>query len=97
MSVHFKYLAKLKAKFLPPAADKRVEPEGDVDQIFLCKMMLHAADISNPAKPRLHYFEWTDRVLAEFYAQGDQERALGDEGPGISTFFDREKPNVIKW
>ena len=26
MSVHFKYLAKLKAKFLPPAADKRVEP-----------------------------------------------------------------------
>ena len=59
-------------------------------------MMLHAADISNPAKPRLHYFEWTDRVLAEFYAQGDKERALGDEGPGISTFFDREKPNVIK-
>ena len=81
----------------PSPTRKQEPPEGDVDQIFLCKMMLHAADISNPAKPRLHYFEWTDRVLAEFYAQGDQERALGEEGPGISTFFDREKPKVIKW
>ena len=31
-------------------------------------MLLHTADISNPAKPRAAYLNWTDRVLAEFYA-----------------------------
>ena len=37
-------------------------------QLFLTAMLLHTADISNPAKPRGTYLNWTDRVLAEFYA-----------------------------
>ena len=33
------------------------------------KMMVHAADISNPAKPWLICEEWAKRCLAEFWAQ----------------------------
>ena len=70
---------------------QRGEPAGDVDHIFLCKMMLHAADISNPAKPLPAYIDWTDRVLAEFYHQGDEERKASLP---VSTFYDRSAPNV---
>jgi hypothetical protein len=33
------------------------------------EVLIHAADISNPAKPFRVYEMWTDRVLAEFFAQ----------------------------
>eukprot|EP00966_Prymnesium_polylepis_P118329 2735947-Prymnesium_polylepis.1 len=38
-------------------------------QDFLMSVIVHAADISNPAKPLPTYLDWTDRVLAEFYSQ----------------------------
>lgn len=39
-------------------------------------------------------FQWTDRVLAEFYAQGDKEREVADME--ISPFCDVTKANVPK-
>jgi hypothetical protein len=47
---------------------------------------LHAADVSNPAKPWPCYDAWTVRVLDEFFAQGDAERAAGLP---VSAGFDR--------
>jgi hypothetical protein len=52
------------------------------------QVALHAADVSNPAKPWAYYNAWTDRVLDEFFAQGDAERAAGLP---IGMGFDREK------
>lgn len=53
---------------------------------FRPQVALHAADVSNPAKPWLYYNAWTDRVLDEFFAQGDAEQAAGLP---VSTGFDR--------
>lgn len=39
--------------------------------------MLHMADISGQAKPAPMFQLWTQRCMAEFFAQGDQEAALG--------------------
>ena len=44
---------------------------------FLIAILLHCADISNAAKPRPITVQWATRVLAEFFAQGDAERAAG--------------------
>jgi len=44
---------------------------------FLVAILLHCADISNAAKPRDITVQWAGRVLAEFFAQGDAERAAG--------------------
>lgn len=55
---------------------------------LVLKIALHAADISNPAKPWDYYQVWTDRVLHEFFGQGDKERALGLP---VSLGFDREQ------
>jgi len=40
-------------------------------------MLLHAADISNPAKPVALSDRWVERIKTEMYLQGDEERRLG--------------------
>uniref|UniRef100_A0A7S1AF09 PDEase domain-containing protein n=1 Tax=Noctiluca scintillans TaxID=2966 RepID=A0A7S1AF09_NOCSC len=44
---------------------------------FLLEMLLHAADISNSAKPQHIMLRWTERVMTELWNQGDQEESLG--------------------
>lgn len=61
--------------------------------ILLLQCLLKCADVSNPAKPLPIYRLWTDRVMEEFYQQGDNERQL--DLP-ISPFMDRLKPSKAK-
>lgn len=53
------------------------------------QIALHAADVSNPAKPFNIYAVWTSRILEEFYAQGDIEK---ESMMQVSIGFDRENP-----
>ena len=41
MAVHFEYLARFKAQFLPPGSTEQVQPQNEADQQFLMKMVLH--------------------------------------------------------
>jgi len=43
----------------------------------LLKLLLHAADISNPAKKIEIARIWAERALSEFFTQGDMEEQLG--------------------
>ena len=61
----------------------------EADQRLMLQIALHAADVSNPAKPFDLYCEWTRRIMREFYDQGDLERA---NGIAISVGFDRTQP-----
>ena len=57
------------------------------DREVLLKTLIHVADISNPCKPWDLSKEWSDRVIKEFFHQGDLEKA---EGMKISVGMDRE-------
>lgn len=63
------------------------------DRLVCLNMLLHASDLGNPAKPLKFYLEWTDRVMKEFFSQGDKEKELG---LAISPMMNREKPNLEK-
>ena len=56
-------------------------------------MAIKAADVSNPAKPLSLYLQWVDRIMEEFYQQGEKERAAGLP---ISPYMDRQQPKVAK-
>uniref|UniRef100_A0A8V5GXQ0 Uncharacterized protein n=1 Tax=Melopsittacus undulatus TaxID=13146 RepID=A0A8V5GXQ0_MELUD len=53
--------------------------------------MVHCADLSNPTKPLELYRQWTDRIMGEFFRQGDQEREKGME---ISPMCDKHTASV---
>lgn len=55
--------------------------------------MVKCADISNPAKPPVIAKQWTDRIMREFFLQGDEEKRLGLP---VSTFMDRNNTSVPK-
>ena len=62
------------------------------NRYFIMELLLHSSDISNPFKPFDICAKWADLVMAEFFAQGDQERALGFD---ISPGFDRNVTNIF--
>jgi len=55
--------------------------------------LVHCADLSNPAKPLTLYRQWHDRILQEFFCQGDLER---QQGLDVSPMCDRLTANVEK-
>ena len=70
--------------------------ETDANKLFdaqqeVLNMLIHAADISNPAKPSKISQQWTDKVYEEFFRQGDLEKKL--EIP-VSMMCDRLTTNV---
>lgn len=66
--------------------------DADADhRLLMLKMMIKAADVSNPAKPMGIYKYWTNAIMDEFYLQGDVERRTCS---CISMFCDREKPTL---
>jgi hypothetical protein len=57
------------------------------------QLCLKAADISNPTRPIGVYETWVEGVMAEFFAQGDAEKALGLP---MSMNCDRDTVDVNK-
>ncbi|XP_071977675.1 dual specificity calcium/calmodulin-dependent 3',5'-cyclic nucleotide phosphodiesterase 1A isoform X1 [Engystomops pustulosus] len=52
------------------------QPEG-IDKSKAMSLILHAADISHPAKVWDMHQRWTDLLMEEFFRQGDKEVELG--------------------
>ena len=40
--------------------------------------MVHCSDLSNPAKPLSIYRLWVDRIMEEFFRQGDKVRLIDE-------------------
>jgi len=55
--------------------------------------LVHCADLSNPAKPLSLYRQWNERIMQEFFRQGDLER---QQGLDVSPMCDRHTATVEK-
>ncbi|XP_041425179.1 cAMP-specific 3',5'-cyclic phosphodiesterase 4D isoform X2 [Xenopus laevis] len=95
MSKHMNLLADLKTM----VETKKVTSSGVLlldnysDRIQVLQNMVHCADLSNPTKPLPIYRHWTDRIMEEFFRQGDRERERGME---ISPMCDKHNASVEK-
>jgi hypothetical protein len=56
-------------------------------------LIIHSSDISNPTKPFNIYMNWANKVMNEFYRQGDKEKEM--DLP-VSFLCDRESTNLPK-
>ena len=95
MSKHMSLLADLKTM----VETKKVAGSGVLlldnytDRIQVLQNMVHCADLSNPTKPLAAYKLWVDRIMEEFFQQGDKERSLGMD---ISPMCDRYNATIEK-
>ncbi|XP_078012818.1 3',5'-cyclic-AMP phosphodiesterase 4B isoform X2 [Phascolarctos cinereus] len=95
MSKHMGLLADLKTM----VETKKVTSSGVLlldnytDRIQVLRNMVHCADLSNPTKSLELYRQWTDRIMEEFFQQGDKERERGME---ISPMCDKHTASVEK-
>ncbi|KAK3512969.1 hypothetical protein QTP70_033401 [Hemibagrus guttatus] len=64
-----------------------------IDKPKALSLILHAADISHPAKPWSLHSRWTPRLMEEFFTQGDKEAELG---LSISPLCDRNNTPVAQ-
>jgi len=79
MTKHFSKKNLIKGLLLNKVAaeDPTSLAKDDLSRHEILSFMLHLADISNPAKIIQTGSQWTDRVLEEFFLQGDKESGLG--------------------
>ncbi|KAM9769722.1 3',5'-cyclic-AMP phosphodiesterase 4C-like [Menidia menidia] len=95
MSKHMTLLADLKTM----VETKRVTSSGVLlldhytERIQVLRNMVHCADLSNPTKALPLYRQWTERIMEEFFRQGDKERERGME---ISAMCDKHTASVEK-
>lgn len=95
MSKHMTLLADLKTM----VETKKVTSSGVLlldhytERIQVLRNMVHCADLSNPTKSLTLYRQWTERIMEEFFRQGDKERERGME---ISAMCDKHTASVEK-
>ncbi|KAM4584549.1 3',5'-cyclic-AMP phosphodiesterase 4C-like [Odontesthes bonariensis] len=95
MSKHMTLLADLKTM----VETKKVTSSGVLlldhytERIQVLRNMVHCADLSNPTKTLPLYRQWTERIMEEFFRQGDKERERGME---ISAMCDKHTASVEK-
>ncbi|KAM6942373.1 3',5'-cyclic-AMP phosphodiesterase 4C-like [Lycodopsis pacificus] len=95
MSKHMTLLADLKTM----VETKKVTSSGVLlldnytERIQVLRNMVHCADLSNPTKTLPIYRQWTERIMEEFFRQGDKERERGME---ISAMCDKHTASVEK-
>lgn len=59
----------------------------ETQRLALLKIVLKCSDVGHPARPTAVHEMWSDSIQTEFFAQGDQERALGYEVVGPLNRF----------
>ena len=89
MSFHFEYVTRFKTK----VSDAGFSLDDVRDRQLLVDIIVKCSDVSNPTKNNEISRCWTEKVMEEFFRQGDEERKLGLP---ISNFMDRNTTNIPK-
>jgi hypothetical protein len=75
MAIHFQMVSDIEKKI--PQCDEVNNYDEDSDKLFLCSVLLHAADLSSPLRRFDMTKAWAMRVAEEFNNQIEKEKELG--------------------
>jgi len=102
MATHSFQINSLKAKLesndikngenLHKLLSDNVAKNTEVQQMIL-SLVVHTADLSNPAKLTPIFVKWTEVLFFEFFNQGDIEK---EKGLNVSMLCDRKTTNINK-
>lgn len=87
---HFDLLSEFNAKISDGGG---IDWSQEADRLLTLQICIKMADISGPSKRRDLHTRWTERIVEEFYEQGDDEIA---RGMPISPYMDRDQPHVAQ-
>jgi len=88
---HFEYLSKFENRTSAGMSPDQLEKKEDV--LLVITYFVKCADMSNSSRPAALNRMWVDRVMSEFFDQGDLER---EKSFDVTMFYDRQKPNIPK-
>ena len=77
----------------PPPTAPDVAAMSAAEKLLVLKMVIKCADIGNVTKGKGICLNWTERVVMEFFEQGDAEKALGLP---VTPMMDRTRASVPK-
>ncbi|KAI8813746.1 hypothetical protein BJ742DRAFT_672305 [Cladochytrium replicatum] len=89
MAMHFEWIGKFKNKLNGPGFNFDIR----ADRKLLLNMAIKCSDVNNPAKRLDQCKKWTELIMEEFFAQGDEERR---RGVPVSMFMNREATDIPK-
>ncbi|XP_065639277.1 cGMP-inhibited 3',5'-cyclic phosphodiesterase 3A isoform X4 [Hydra vulgaris] len=82
---HFDFLTEWNAK------GGGLDYTNESDRLLVGQMMIKVADIAGPSKEWSLHRRWTDRIVEEFYLQGEDEKTFGMP---VSPYMDRNDGKV---
>jgi hypothetical protein len=85
---HYDFLSEISAK-----GSEKLDWDNEQERLLVCQLCIKVADLSAPMRPGDVHKQWTDRLLEEFYQQGEEERKRGFP---VSAYMDRTHPQVAK-
>lgn len=81
---HFGFMAKFNAT--TTSEDFKVSSKRN--RVILLQGAIKLSDVGHTSKGPENHMKWTERIMEEFFQQGDHEKRLG---VSVSAFMDREK------
>ncbi|KRZ38280.1 putative 3',5'-cyclic phosphodiesterase pde-3 [Trichinella pseudospiralis] len=79
--------------FTDKISRRRLEFKNESDSLLLGRMIMKLSDVNSASKPADLHNIWTEKILQEFFEQGDEEKQLNLP---ISDYMDRESCNIAE-
>jgi len=95
MANHFDILSKFKSTFMGVTADAPAEQRLAPHMELILQMVIKCADLGHCTMMRRTHLFWSKSLEAEFFAQGDLEKADGAKPSELSPLTDRDQPGAM--
>jgi hypothetical protein len=76
MGRNFEYLGKFQTQLIHTDTKTTFKPQNRDELKLMLQLFIKCADVSNPSKKRSVYMKWVERVMTEFFRQGEDEGRL---------------------